>query len=73
MKKRILSLLLAAVCYLGCHNGYLALFDEKNSVPIVILPYKTETYSPEDRAALEDGIYCRDMTELTKLLEDFLS
>lgn len=73
MRKRILSYLLAAICYLGCHNGYLALYDEKNSQPILVLPYKTEAYSETDRAALRQGIYCEDLTALTRLLEDFLS
>lgn len=73
MTKKILSFLLAAVCYLGCHNGYLAVFDEKKRDPLLVLPYKTDTYSPEDRAALTQGIYCEDMAALTQVLEDFLS
>ena len=73
MRKRIMSLLLCAVCYLGIHNGYLALFDSSQQGPVMILPYKEELYPQKDRDALRKGIIYSSPEELTRLLEDFLS
>ena len=73
MKKRILSLLLAVIGYLGIHNGYLALFDNKDAQPIMVLPYRSELYPEEDHKALQQGIPYTSQEELTQLLEDFLS
>ena len=73
MKKRMTAFILSFVCYLGLHNGYLALFDENNPQPLLVLPYKEQTYSPSDRAALQRGIPYQTNEELTRLLEDFLS
>ena len=73
MKKRILSMILCAVCYLGVHNGYLALFDSAVSGPLMILPYPVKIYPPADQEALQKGIVYNSPQELTRLLEDFLS
>ena len=73
MRKRITSLLLCAVCYLGIHNGYLALFDSSQAQPVMILPYKAQLYPEKDQDALRKGIIYESPEELTRLLEDFLS
>ena len=73
MRKKIISLLLCAVCYLGIHNGYLALFDSAQPAPVLILPYKEQLYPESDRNALRQGIIYNTPEELTRLLEDFLS
>ena len=73
MRKKIISLLLCFVCYLGIHNGYLALFDQSQSQPIMIFPYKADLFPEEDRRALEKGIVYNSPQELARLLEDFLS
>ena len=73
LKKRIISLFLSAVCYLGIHNGYLALFDEGQPQPLMVLPYRAEIYPQEDQKALQQGIRYESQQELSQLLEDFLS
>ena len=73
MKKRIAAFILSLVGYLGLHNGYLALFEDGGVQPVLVLPYKAETYSSEDRASLQQGIAYNTQEELTRLLEDFLS
>ncbi len=71
MKKQILSLLLAAISYLGIHNGHLAIFEDGK--PLAVLPYRAEVYSQEDQDALRQGIPFENEKELCALLEDFLS
>ena len=73
MKKKMLSLLLVAMGYLGLHNGYLALFDTQQAQPLMVLPYRAEIFPIEDQKALQSGIPYQTQEELTRLLEDFLS
>lgn len=73
MKKKVLSLILCAVCYLGIHNGYLALFDSAVSGPLMVLPYHVQMYPQADQEALQNGIVYNSPQELSRLLEDFLS
>lgn len=73
MKKRILSLVICTICYLGIHNGYLALFDSAVSGPLMILPYHAQLYPETDQQALKKGIVYNSPEELSRLLEDFLS
>lgn len=67
------ALLLALICYLGVHNGHLALFDEKAPEPLLVFPYRIEAFSQKDQAALKNGIPYLNNAELTHILEDFLS
>ncbi|MBE6982288.1 MAG: hypothetical protein E7437_08210 [Ruminococcaceae bacterium] len=69
--KKLLFFLLA--CYLGLHNGHLALFAEDASEPLLILPHKAEMYSQEDQKKLAQGIPYDSEEELAQILEDFLS
>lgn len=69
--KQLLLFLLA--CYLGIHNGHLALFDEGSDDPLLILPHRAEMYSQADQQKLARGIYYESPQELTRILEDFLS
>ena len=69
--KQLLLFLLA--CYLGIHNGHLALFDESSEDPLLIFPHKAEMYSDADQKKLAQGIFYDSPEELTRILEDFLS
>ena len=66
-----LAFLLAG--YLGLHNGYLALWNHGSNAPAHIFPYREETYSYADRAALNQGIPFQSRDELSRLLEDYFS
>jgi len=70
MKHFVLLLLIG---YLGLYNGQLALYGQNRSVPDSLLPYRSETFSAEDRNKLQNGIPYTTEAELTRLLEDFLS
>ena len=72
MKKKHL-LLLALLCYLGLYNGHLALYQEKCSTPLLVLPQRQEVYSPQVQRALQKGIPYSSTEELARILEDFLS
>lgn len=73
MKKQLLTVIICAICYLGIHNGYLALYDSAVSGPLLILPYHAHLYPLKDQQALQNGIVYDSPEELSRLLEDFLS
>ena len=71
--KHLLSLMLLLSLYLGCHKGYLALFDKENPEPLQIYPCPVSALPPADQQALESGIPVKSRQELAHRLEDFLS
>ena len=72
-RRSILYMVLSGMFLLGSHKGYLALWKEGRLEPWQIFPLKVEVLPEEDRLALEQGIPARSETELSSLLEDFLS
>ena len=70
-RNQLLLFLLA--CYLGIHNGHLALFDEQSTAPLLILPHTVQMFSAEDQQKLAQGIEFDSPQELSRILEDFLS
>ncbi len=73
IRKIILCALLPAMFLLGNHKGYLALWKEGQPEPYQIFPLKVDSLPEHDRLELEKGIPARSETELSRLLEDFLS
>lgn len=73
IRKIILCALLPAMFLLGNHKGYLALWKEGQPEPYQIFPLKVDSLPEHDRLELEKGIPARSETELSSLLEDFLS
>ena len=73
MKQRFLSAFFAVMFLLGSHRGYLALWKEDCPEPFQIFPLDISDLPEADRKALEQGIPARSETELSSLLEDFLS
>ena len=73
MKLRYLPALLALMFLLGNYKGYLALWKEDSPDPFQIFPLQISSLPEADQAALETGIPARSETELSSLLEDFLS
>lgn len=71
-KKHIL-LMLSAAWILGCHKGYLALFNAGNPVPVKTFPYRLEGFPPEDQDALRNGIHAASEEELLRLMQDHMS
>lgn len=73
VKKKFLCLPLLFGFILGCHRGYIALWNDGGSEPAQIYPYRVDTLPPADQKALQEGIYIKSEKELTQLLEDYLS
>ena len=73
MKFRYYSALLTLMFLLGNYKGYLALWKEDRPEPFQIFPLQIASLPEQDQAALENGIRARSETELSSLLEDFLS
>ena len=73
MKSSYLPALLALMFLLGNYKGYLALWKEDRPEPFQIFPLQIASLPEQDQDALERGIPARSETELSSLLEDFLS
>ena len=73
MKLRYFSALLTLMFLLGNYKGYLALWKEDRPEPFQIFPLQIASLPEQDQAALDSGITARSETELSSLLEDFLS
>ena len=73
MKLRYLSILFALMFLLGNYKGYLALWKEDREDPVQIFPLQVSSLPEQDQSALDRGITARSETELSSLLEDFLS
>ena len=74
MKKICLRLILTVLCcYLGLHNGYLAIFNEHDPDPVQVFPFRAESYPTVDQDALRHGIPITSQEALTRLLEDYCS
>ena len=68
---RYLPLILGFI--LGCHNRYIALWEDGASVPKQVFPYHIEALPPADQQALRDGVHVDSAEELAQLVEDYLS
>ncbi len=74
MKKFCMPVLVWILCcYLGLHNGYLALWDSSESQPVQVFPYRAELYPDADQEALRHGIPVTSPKMLSRLLEDYFS
>lgn len=60
-------------CFLGVHNGQLALWRENASQPEMVFPCPVQLLPETDRRALAEGIPVNSSQELARLLEDFVS
>ena len=68
--------LLIAVTFsflLGVHKGNIALWKHGNPEPVEIYPVQSMMLPISDQQALEAGIPIKNVDELTRLLEDYLS
>lgn len=72
MKRYTISLLLL-IYYLGLHNGQLTIWKDDSREPLRIFPYSAEVFPEADRKALAKGIPFSSQSDLTKLMEDYLS
>jgi len=71
--KHVLTALFLFTLFLGCHEGYIALWKTGAAEPEQRYPYRVSSLPPADQTALEQGIPITDPMELAQRLEDFLS
>ena len=58
---------------IGIHKGQVALWHDNNPTPIKVFPYKAEILPEADQAALQKGIRINSISDLQRLLQDYLS
>ena len=75
MKKRnhILYSIILLGFLIGIHNGQVALWRDNNPTPIKVFPYRAELLPETDQAALRKGIRINNISDLQRLLQDYLS
>lgn len=73
IKKRFLHTALAMAFLLGCHKGYVALWEVGAAEPKQIFPLTVDSLPPADQELLERGIRVETVQELAQLIEDYLS
>lgn len=71
MKKA--SLLLLLLIYLGVYGDQLALWNDTDTAPLQIFPYKAELYPEADQQALRHGIPITSCPEAYRIFEDYFS
>lgn len=72
-KKKILLNFLLFGFILGVYEGKVALWKDHQKDPIKVLPYQVSMLPQADQKALEKGIHIESLSQLHKMLEDYLS
>ena len=74
MFKRVIATnLLLFGFILGIHEGKIALWKDNQSKPMKVFPYQASILPEADQQRLEKGIHVDSLSELYKLVEDYLS
>ena len=71
--RRILTNLVIFGFILGIHEGRIALWKDNHKEPMKIFPYQASMLPEADQERLEQGIHVDSLSELYKLVEDYLS
>ena len=58
---------------IGIHNGQIALWRDNDPKPIKVFPYRAEILPEADQSALRKGIRINNITDLQRLMQDYLS
>lgn len=72
-RNRILYSIILFGFLIGIHNGQIALWRDNDPTPIKVFPYRAEILPETDQYALRKGIRINSMTDLQRLLQDYLS
>ncbi len=72
-KRKLAAAILLAGFLLGVKDGYVALWKDGKADPVRVFPYSVSALPKADQAALEQGIHIDSASDLTQLLEDYLS
>ena len=72
-KDRIFSNILLFGFLLGVYEGKIALWKDNQEKPMKVLPYQVSMLPKADQQALHKGIHIDSLSQLYKMLEDYLS
>ena len=72
-KMKILTNLVLFGFILGIHEGRVALWKDNQKSPMKVFPYQASMLPEADQQRLEKGIHVDSLSELYKLIEDYLS
>ena len=72
-KMKILTNLVLFGFILGIHEGRVALWKDNQKNPMKVFPYQASMLPEADQQRLEKGIHVDSLSELYKLIEDYLS
>lgn len=71
--RRMLTNLVLFGFILGIHEGRVALWKDNQKEPMKVFPYQASMLPEADQKRLEQGIHVDSLSELYKLVEDYLS
>ena len=72
-KQILLTNLLLFGFILGIHEGKIALWKDNKKDPIKVFPYQASMLPEVDQKRLEAGIHADSLSELYKMVQDYLS
>ena len=72
-KQKILTNIVLLGFILGIHEGQVALWKDNQKKPMKVFPYQASMLPEADQKRLEKGIHVESLSELYKLVEDYLS
>ena len=73
MVKKYSCLVLILGMFLGCRNGYAALWKQGSDCPEQVFPCPVFMFPEKDQEALKTGIPVDSFEDLARLMEDYLS
>lgn len=72
-KQTVLTNILLFGFLLGIHEGKIALWKDNQKEPMKVFPYQASVLPEADQQRLKEGIHVDSLSELYKLVEDYLS
>ena len=72
-KQKILCNLLILGFLLGVYEGKIALWKDNQAKPMKVFPVQVSILPESDQRALQKGIRVKNLNQLYKMLEDYLS
>ena len=72
-KQKIMCNVLLFGFLLGVYEGKIALWKDNQEKPIKVLPYQVSMLPEADQRVLRKGIHIDNLSQLYKMLEDYLS
>ena len=73
IKRLLVTNLLLFGFILGVHEGKVALWKDNRKDPIKVFPYQVSVLPEADQKRLEAGIHADSISELYKMVQDYLS